>query len=74
MSVFRWKVLSWPQSIQPIPVSGFQYQNKIGYTNQAAQKLSARCMANTDIIAKETHYLYSSYIKKIHAVAGSPKR
>jgi hypothetical protein len=35
-------LLSWAQSIELVPISGHQHQNKIWYTSQAQHKPSAR--------------------------------
>jgi hypothetical protein len=35
VSVFKWNLFSWVQSIEVVPISGHQHQQKIGYINQA---------------------------------------
>jgi hypothetical protein len=42
VSVFRWNLLSWAQSIELVPICGHQHQHRIGYTPQAEDKSSAR--------------------------------
>jgi hypothetical protein len=47
VSVFRWNLLSWAQLI---PISGHLHQHKMGYTNQAQHKSSARVKTKIRII------------------------
>jgi hypothetical protein len=48
VAVFRWHLFSWAQSTELDPISGDLHQLKLGYTNQAHRKASAR--------AKTKHY------------------
>jgi hypothetical protein len=41
VSVFRWNILRWTQSIELVPISGHLHQHKIRYINQSQRKQSA---------------------------------
>jgi hypothetical protein len=53
VSVFRWNLLSYAQSIELVPIYAYQHQHKIRYTNQAQQKPSAR--VKTKVKKVHTH-------------------
>jgi hypothetical protein len=53
VSVVRWNLLSWTQSIELVPISGHQYEHKIGY-RIGQHKPSARVKTNIKII-KQLH-------------------
>jgi hypothetical protein len=46
VSVFRWNLLSWTQSIELAPISGNQHQHKAGCIYQVQHKPSARIKTN----------------------------
>jgi hypothetical protein len=55
VSVFRWNLNSWAQSIELVPISGHLPQHKIVYTSQARHKLSATAKTNINILKTFTH-------------------
>jgi hypothetical protein len=52
VSVFRLNLHSLAQSIEQVPISGYQHQHKIGYINQEQHKSSARVKTNIKITKK----------------------
>jgi hypothetical protein len=41
VSVFRWNLLSWAQSIELVPISEHLHQHQVRYISQAQHKTSA---------------------------------
>jgi hypothetical protein len=56
VSVFRWNLLGWAQSIDLVYISEHQHQHKLGYIKQSQHKPSARVKSNIKNIKKNcTH-------------------
>jgi hypothetical protein len=53
ITVFRWNLLIWAQSIELVPIFGHQHQHKIGYINQAQPKPSERVKINITNIKRK---------------------
>jgi hypothetical protein len=69
VSVFRWNLLSWAQSIELVSISGRLHQHKIGYTNQAQHKPSARFKRNIKNIKKlDTYEAYHQSTVRIDVI------
>lgn len=66
VSVFRWNILSWEQSIQRVPIPGHQHQHKTGYINQAKHKPICEITTNIKNIKKKTlHTRPSTYAQAL---------
>jgi hypothetical protein len=55
VSVFKWNLLSWAQSIGLVPTSRHQHQHSTGYINQAHHKPSARVKTNIKNVKSVPH-------------------
>jgi hypothetical protein len=49
VSIFRWNLLSWAQSIQLVPISRHQQQHKTGYINPTADSWSVKGTAELGV-------------------------
>jgi hypothetical protein len=49
VSIYRWNLLSWAQSIQLVPISRHQQQHKIGYIEPIASNWSVEGTAELGV-------------------------